>query len=244
VPRSCRIIFCRTHAVPLSSTFIYNAENKKLDVRLTFLLLNAVSLHFGGDSFILGSSLPPPPPHFFFQAKGPSVISWYFACLFQWRTEDKFLAALKSLSQKNEDLIYIINTWTHCDIMSQSAGDCLHTRFWYQRFLFWYHEYQYQYQYHIRSHGRSRSTEMRAQFHWLAPPFWLRWLQTKASHGASLRKSTGMLYVSRFTRFRYMRRFAGTHSPRLTTVTCIGTRIIRFIGWNWRRPISVATIHH
>jgi hypothetical protein len=29
-------------------------------------------------------------------------------------------------------------------------------------------------------------------FHWLALPFWLRALQIKASHGASLRKYTGI----------------------------------------------------
>jgi hypothetical protein len=38
--------------------------------------------------------------------------------------------------------------------------------------------------------------------------------------GASLTSRWLLLYVSRFTRFRYKRRFAGTQPPRITKVTC------------------------
>jgi hypothetical protein len=38
----------------------------------------------------------------------------------------------------------------------------------------------------------AQATELRAQFHWLAPTFWPQGLQIKASHGVSLRKSTGI----------------------------------------------------
>jgi hypothetical protein len=54
------------------------------------------------------------------------------------------------------------------------------------------------------------------EFHWLAPPFWLRGLQINASHGASLRKSAAMLNVCNFTLFRYKRRFAGTQPPHIS----------------------------
>jgi hypothetical protein len=65
-----------------------------------------------------------------------------------------------------------------------------------------------------------RPTELRAQVYWLTSPFWLRELQIKAFHGVSLRKSMGMLYVSRFMRFRYTRWLAGTQPPRITRVAC------------------------
>jgi hypothetical protein len=38
-------------------------------------------------------------------------------------------------------------------------------------------------------------------------------LVIKASHGELLRKSTGILYISRFTRFQYTRRFAKNANP-------------------------------
>jgi hypothetical protein len=109
----------------------------------------------------------------------------------------------------------------------ENTGDCRYTRFRFPRVyisvvLFQYHE---EHHYPIRGHGRSwRAGPLScAQFHWLAPLFWLRGLQIKVSHGISLRKSTGMLYVSRFTLFRKKkkRRFAGTQPPRIMRVTCI-----------------------
>jgi hypothetical protein len=39
--------------------------------------------------------------------------------------------------------------------------------------------------------------------------------------GASLTSKWRLLYVSRVTRFRYTRRFAGTRHPRITRVACI-----------------------
>jgi hypothetical protein len=67
----------------------------------------------------------------------------------------------------------------------------------------------------------------RAHFHWLAPPFWLWRIEIKASHGVSLWKSTGMWNVSRFTRFRYTRRFARTQPPCITRVACISYLVLR-----------------
>jgi hypothetical protein len=45
-------------------------------------------------------------------------------------------------------------------------------------------------------------------------------LQIKTPYGVLIRKSTGMLYVSHCTRFRYTRRLAGKEPPRIKRVTC------------------------
>jgi hypothetical protein len=71
-----------------------------------------------------------------------------------------------------------------------------------------------------------RPSELRAQFHWLAPPFWLRGLQIKASHGVSLRKSI-YIYIYIHTRW-----FAATQ-PRVKRVTCISISYITYIIWTW-----------
>jgi hypothetical protein len=109
-------------------------------------------------------------------------------------------------------------------VWERTIDDCRYTSFRYPRFrtsavVFRYHE---EHQYPVHGRGRSfRADPLNCarSFTDSPPPFWLRGLQTKAFHGVSFRKYTGMLYVPRFTRFRYTRRFAGTQAPRITRVT-------------------------
>jgi hypothetical protein len=64
-----------------------------------------------------------------------------------------------------------------------------------------------------------RSAELRAHFHWLAPPFCIRRLQIKAPHGVSLRKSMVMLFpFYAFSIYAAIRR--NITPPRITRVTC------------------------
>jgi hypothetical protein len=95
------------------------------------------------------------------------------------------------------------------------TGDSRFTRFRYPRFYFTV----------MRSINilPAVTLEAAAQAHWVVlsvsltrPTILLRGLQTKVPNGFWLRKSTGMLYVSRFRR-----RFAGTQPQRAKTVTCI-----------------------
>jgi hypothetical protein len=74
--------------------------------------------------------------------------------------------------------------------------------------------FQFQEKHHYPVGGHDRSCregplELRAQSHWFASTFWQRELRIKACPGVSFRKSTGELYVSAFSRYRYTRPFLG-----------------------------------
>jgi hypothetical protein len=86
-----------------------------------------------------------------------------------------------------------------CFWRMRNTGDSCFTRFLVSAVLFQCHEHQYS----IRGHGRSA-----AQAPWVmravsltSPTILTPGSTHKASHDASLRKSTGMKYVFRFTRF-------------------------------------------
>jgi hypothetical protein len=104
-------------------------------------------------------------------------------------------------------------------------GDFRCTLFRYLRFrisavLFQYHE---EHQYPIRGHGRScRAVPLCCERSFTDSPHHFnsgdyKFVPLMVYHSENTR--AGMSCISRFTRFRFSRRFAGSHPPRITRVT-------------------------